>query len=79
MSGVEVFTLVKQYFFTPLIGKKVIVEIHRDHQPWLDEDFHMLHFIITHNENVEHITLHINEGFIKNVKYWEENLITLSN
>jgi|10_taG_2_1085330.scaffolds.fasta_scaffold09964_2 hypothetical protein len=78
MSATEVFSLVKTFFFNNLIGKSITVDLVGEKQPWMDEDFHMLHFTLTHSENVEHLTLHINEGYIKNVKYWEENVLTLS-
>lgn len=79
MGADEVFEVIKLTFLNDLVGKNVNVELLRERQPWLDEDFHMLHFIITHTENIEHLTLDINEGYIKNVSYWQENIITLSN
>jgi len=78
MGADEVFALVKQNFFTPLIDKNVNVELLRERQPWLDEDFYMLHFVITHTENIEHLTLDINEEYIKNVSYWQETILTFS-
>jgi len=78
MMAEDVFEVIKISFLNDLVGKNIIVSLVRDHRPWMDEDFYMLHFTFTHLENVEHLTLHVNEGSIKNVKYWEEILLTLS-
>jgi hypothetical protein len=78
MIAKDVFEVIKISFLNDLVGKNIIVSLVRDHRPWMDEDFYMLHFTFTHLENVEHLTLHINEGHINNVKYWQEVLLTLS-
>ena len=78
MMAEDVFEVIKISFLNDLVGKNIIVSLVRDHRPWMDEDFYMLHFTFTHLENVEHLTLHVNEGSIKNVKYWQEILLTLA-
>jgi hypothetical protein len=77
MIAKDVFEVIKVAFLNDLVGKNIVISLKRDHTPWVEDDFHMLHFIFTHSANVEHLVLHVNEGHINNVYYWQEVLLTL--
>ena len=70
----EVFAMLDALFLNELLGKTISVSLKRERKLWDDEDYYIVHFLFTHPENVEHLSLGINEGLIKNISYWKEQL-----
>tara|TARA_R110000824_G_scaffold258817_3_gene447722 strand:- start:1335 stop:1790 length:456 start_codon:yes stop_codon:yes gene_type:complete len=79
MIAADVFKLVQIGLLNDLVGEYIVVKIDRERQPWKEDDFYMYEFSFTSKNTTKFLALDINYGNIRNVYFWEDKTVGLSN